>query len=219
MFEDASAVDISMSRPPNKHSFVAGDPGSPNTAQVHDFHFQAKTSQILTESAKKSRPAFVDASARAPRVAPSEVPTFSGMRRSKSSESLDTASKHAGSASPSIDPQQAPPIAALESDKAQRSPINSSRSDHSPGLAAAAAVTPAAAAVAATSTAAAVTPTKKLTPVELAAEFFASCGWDNKAAAASLVEALADPKNPQLAEKKFQHAAALFSNEVTTAIL
>jgi hypothetical protein len=34
-----------------------------------------------------------------------------------------------------------------------------------------------------------------------------------------LIEALADQKNPQLSEKKFQHAAAIFSNEITTAIL
>ncbi len=194
-----------MSRPVTKHR--PSDPGSPNATQVQGFHFQAKTSQILTESAKKTRP-FVDDSSRAPRVPP-EVSTFSNMRRSKSSESLDTVSKHAGSSSPSIDPAQLPaqlaPINALESDKSQRSPNASSRSDQSP--------------VAAAAAAAAAPPPPKLTPVELAAEFLASCGWDHKAAATCLIEALADPKNPQLAEKKFQHVGALFSNEITTAIL
>ena len=202
MFEDASAVDISMSRPTSKHRT---DPSSPNATQVQGFHFQAKTSQILTESAKKTRP-FVDDSARAPRVPSSELPTFSNMRRSKSSESLDTVSKHAGSASPSIDPAQTPallaPSTALDSDKSQRSPNNSSRSDQSPVAAAAAAPSP-----------------PKRSPVELAAEFLASCGWDHKSAAASLIEALADPSNPQLADRKFQHVGALFSNEITTAIL
>jgi serine/threonine protein kinase len=224
MFEDASAVDISMSRPTNKHRTT--DPGSPNTSQVQGFHFQAKTSQILTESAKKTRP-FVDDSARAPRVVPSEVPTFANMRRSKSSESLDSVAKHAGSASPSIDPAQPPsllaPITALESEKSQRSPNNSSRSDQSPVAAAAApaATTPpaAAAAAAAGAAVAAAAAAPKRTPVELAADFLASCDWNHKSAAACLIEALADPKNPQLGDKKFQHVAALFSNEITTAIL
>ncbi len=220
MFEDATAVDISISRPTSRH---LKDPGSPDVAQIQGFNFQAKTYQILTESAKKARP-FVDDSSRAPRVVVSEVPVFTGMRRSKSSESLDTAAKHAmPGGSPAIEPAQAPsqpaPIAITpEPDKSKSSPTvpNSGRASPVPLAAAAAtaAVTAAAAAVTAAAAAAA-----NPTPLDLAAQFFASCGWESKAAAAFLIEALADPRNPQLSDKKFQHAAAIFSNEVTSAIL
>ncbi len=201
MFEDASAVDISLSRPTSRH---LKDPGSPDVAQIQGFNFQAKTSQHLTESAKKSRP-FVDDSARAPRVSVSEVPVFSNMRRSKSSETLD---KHAASSSPSIDPVPAPVAFLPEPDKTKSSPTTSNAGRMTPPLFAAAA---------AVATAAVAPPA--LTPVELAAQFLAACGWDSKVAAAHLIEALADPSNPQLSEKKFQHAAALFSNEITSAIL
>jgi hypothetical protein len=207
MFEDATAVDISISRPTSR---LLKEPGSPDVAQIQGFNFQAKTYQILSESAKKSRP-FVDDSSRAPRVPASEVPVFTNMRRSKSSESLDTAAKHAmPGGSPAIEPAQAPsqpaPIAiAPEPDKSKSSPTvpNPGRVSPVPLVAAAAAATAVA----------------KPTPLDLAAQFFASCGWESKAAAAHLIEALADPRNPQLSDKKFQHAAAIFSNEVTSAIL
>ena len=47
---------------------------------------------------------------------------------------------------------------------------------------------------------------------ESISQFFSSCGWESKAAAALLIEALADQTNPQLSEKKFQHAAAFQRN-------
>lgn len=212
MFEDATAVDIHLSRP-TPSSRHQKDPGSPDITQIQGFNFQAKTSQILTESAKKTRP-FVDDSSRPPRVPSSELPVFSNMRRSKSSESLDTAAKHAVAGSPSIEPIQAPlllvPVAA-ELEKAQSSPTMPNPGKLSPSP-------PADPAAVATASAPPPAPPKP-SPVELAAQFFASCGWDSKAAAALLIEALADPSNPQLSDKKFQHAAALFSNEITSAIL
>jgi hypothetical protein len=213
MFEDATAVDIHLSRP-TPSSRHQKDPGSPDITQIQGFNFQAKTSQILTESAKKTRP-FVDDSSRPPRVPSSELPVFSNMRRSKSSESLDTAAaKHAVAGSPSIEPIQAPlllvPVAA-ELEKAQSSPTIPNPGKLSPSP-------PADPAAVATASAPPPAPPKP-SPVELAAQFFASCGWDSKAAAALLIEALADPSNPQLSDKKFQHAAALFSNEITSAIL
>ena len=157
MFEDASAVDISLSRPTSRH---LKDPGSPDVAQIQGFNFQAKTSQILTESAKKSRP-FVDDSARAPRVSVSEVPVFANMRRSKSRETLD---KHAASSSPSIDPVPAPAALLPEPDKTKSSPTTSNAFRMTPPLFAAAA---------AVATAAVAPPA--LTPVELAAQFLAAC--------------------------------------------
>jgi hypothetical protein len=201
MFEDATAVEISIPRPASRHR--QQEPSSPpDSRQVQGFHFQAKTSQILTESAKKTSVRLSDDSGRVSRIVVSDVPSFSGMRRSKSSESLDSAAKHPGSSSPSLEPAQPalPATAvALEQDTLQRSPNNSQKSiQGSPPFAVVA---------------------PKLTSAELAVQFFTSCGWDSKVAATCLMDALADAKNPQLADKKFQHAAALFSNEVTSAIL
>ena len=213
MFEDATAVDIHLSRPTPSSRHLK-EPPSPDIAQIQGFNFQAKTSQILTESAKKTRP-FVDDSSRPPRIPSSELPVFSNMRRSKSSESLDTAAKHAVAGSPSIEPIQAPPLlfpVATEPEKAQSSPTIPNPGKLSPSP-------PADPAAVATASAPPPPASPKPSPVELAAQFFASCGWDSKAAAALLIEALADPSNPQLSDKKFQHAAALFSNEITSAIL
>jgi serine/threonine protein kinase len=237
MFEDATAVDISISRPASK-GHRPSDPGSPDAAQVQGFHFQAKTSQILTESAKKTRP--LHDPARAPRPAPAEIPVFSNMRKSKSSESLDSIAKQAGPAAPTIELMQtAAQSSSAALDRAQRSPsiqpsptaaaplLDRSQRTSSEGSNVAQSSPPAApvasSAAAAPSPAPAPSPPvplpPALTPAELAVQFFASCGWESKAAAALLIEALADQKNPQLSDKKFQHAAAIFSNEITSAIL
>ena len=241
MFEDATAVDISISRPASKGHRLSIDPGSPDV-QVQGFHFQAKTSQILTESAKKTRP--LHDSARAPRPAPAEIPVFSNMRKSKSSESLDSIAKQAekGPAAPAIELLQASAQSSSAAlDRAQRSPsiqpsptvlapmldraqrTSSEGSNVAQSSPPAAPVASSAAAAPAPAPAPAPSPPVPLppapTPAELAVQFFSSCGWESKAAAALLIEALADQKNPQLSEKKFQHAAAIFSNEITTAIL
>ena len=214
MFEGATAVDISVARTPAKKRESAS---SPSTVQFHDFDFQAKISHLLTDSAKKG-----------PRVGGSEAPSsMGGMRRSRSSESLDTAAKPSGAAAPTLEPiQQSPQLTSiaaavdpapltssggLHSDSPP-APSQLSRQDSSPAVAAAAA----AAAPAAAASAPLSSPPK---PQELAVQFFAACGWDSQVAAACLVEALAHPSNPSLSSGKFQQAGAKFANEITSSIM
>ncbi len=225
MFEGATAVDISVARTPAKKRESVS---SPSTVQFHDFDFQAKISHLLTDSAKKG-----------PRVGGSEAPSFmGGMRRSRSSESLDTASKPSGAAAPTLEPiQQSPQLTSIAAavDPAPLSssgglhsdsppaPSQLSRQDSSPAVAAAAAAAAAAASPAAAAAAPAAAASAPLSsqpkPQELAVQLFAACGWDSQVAAACLVEALAHPNNPSLSSGKFQQAGAKFANEITSSIM
>ena len=208
MFEGATAVDISVARTPAKKS---GTVGSPSSIQFHDFDFQAKISHLLTDSAKKG-----------PRASGgSEAPSsMGGMRRSRSSESLDTVAKQSGPAAPALEPiQQSPQLAPIAA-AVEPAPLTSSgglQTDSPPAPTQVSRQDSAARAPVAA--AAPASPSPQCTPQELAVQFFAACGWDSHAAAACLVEALAGPQNPSLSSGKFQQAGPKFANEITSAIM